>query len=432
MIRRISLALVLSLFAIVGALAQGVTVQGLPEATAPLRATGGTAQDVFWCGQGSVTRKCYLTDILSALPNITAKINVPGNSFYGGPSVGAGIPTFRALSGTDIPTPTSTTLGGVFSNAGTAHRYIAAILTSGAVTVSQPSVDDLAEGSTGSSTVVRSFAPTITGGATINGGLTLGTRLSVANGGTGLGSGTSGGVPAFTASGTMTSSGALTLNAPMLGGGAGAVPVVAPGINSNGASALALGVSSTTTGQIQLRGRISGGVTLSAQEASGTGNIKMPLIVSGVLAAAATSPLSLASDGTISCPTCGTLSVTPVTNSLSGDVALNNTGTYSDGPSVSAGSSGTVFATGTVSLVDTAGTAAFYCKLWDGATIIATAATTNNGATNPIALSLSGYLASPAGNIRISCRDISATTGKILFNQTGNSKDSTISAYRIN
>lgn len=50
--------------------------------------------------------------------------------------------------------------------------------------------------------------------------------LPVANGGTGLTSGTSGGVLAYTASGTLASSGALTANMPVIGGGAGAVPTV--------------------------------------------------------------------------------------------------------------------------------------------------------------------------------------------------------------
>ncbi len=48
--------------------------------------------------------------------------------------------------------------------------------------------------------------------------------ISVAHGGTGLTSGTSGGVPAYTASGTMTSSGILAANTIVAGGGAGAVP----------------------------------------------------------------------------------------------------------------------------------------------------------------------------------------------------------------
>jgi filamentous hemagglutinin len=50
--------------------------------------------------------------------------------------------------------------------------------------------------------------------------------LPVGNGGTGLTSGTSGGVLAFTAAGTLASSGALTANLPVIGGGAGAVPTV--------------------------------------------------------------------------------------------------------------------------------------------------------------------------------------------------------------
>lgn len=50
--------------------------------------------------------------------------------------------------------------------------------------------------------------------------------LGVANGGTGLTSGTSGGILGFTAAGTLASSGALTANAIVLGGGAGATPTV--------------------------------------------------------------------------------------------------------------------------------------------------------------------------------------------------------------
>jgi hypothetical protein len=51
-----------------------------------------------------------------------------------------------------------------------------------------------------------------------------GTALPVANGGTGLTAGTSGGVLAYTASGTLASSGALTQYGVVIGGGAGAAP----------------------------------------------------------------------------------------------------------------------------------------------------------------------------------------------------------------
>lgn len=51
-----------------------------------------------------------------------------------------------------------------------------------------------------------------------------GTALPVANGGTGLTSGTSGGILGYTASGTLASSGALTVSQLIIGGGAGATP----------------------------------------------------------------------------------------------------------------------------------------------------------------------------------------------------------------
>lgn len=54
--------------------------------------------------------------------------------------------------------------------------------------------------------------------------LTLGTDLAVADGGTGISSGTSGGVPYFSSTTTIASSGALTANQIVLGGGAGAAP----------------------------------------------------------------------------------------------------------------------------------------------------------------------------------------------------------------
>lgn len=53
---------------------------------------------------------------------------------------------------------------------------------------------------------------------------TGGTDVPVADGGTGLSSGTSGGILGFTASGTLASSAALAANAIVIGGGAGATP----------------------------------------------------------------------------------------------------------------------------------------------------------------------------------------------------------------
>jgi hypothetical protein len=73
----------------------------------------------------------------------------------------------------------------------------------------------------------------------------------------------------------------------------------------------------------------------------------------------------------------------------------------------------------------------FFVKLWDGTTVISSCYITSAGASFGAVASLSGYITSPAGNLRISVRQPNAATGKIAFNTSGNSKDCTISAFRI-
>lgn len=119
----------------------------------------------------------------------------------------------------------------------------------------------------------------------------------------------------------------------------------------------------------------------------------------------------------------------PITNSLSGDVNLNNTAAFFDGPSIAQGTSGTWFVSGNVTLLDTS-TAVYSVKLWDGTTVVASTLMTGT-ANFQINVALSGFITSPAANLKISVSDISNTSGKIKFNLTGNSKDSTITAIRI-
>lgn len=123
--------------------------------------------------------------------------------------------------------------------------------------------------------------------------------------------------------------------------------------------------------------------------------------------------------------------LSPITNSLSGDVVLNDITLYFTGPSVAQGTAGTWFASGTVSLVDSVGSANYDCKLWDGTTVIASCRANAQGAATPTTATLSGFITSPAGNIRISVKDATNPNGLIKFNFTGNSKDSTITAMRI-
>lgn len=137
------------------------------------------------------------------------------------------------------------------------------------------------------------------------------------------------------------------------------------------------------------------------------------------------------SGGTITTSGTCAVSLTNITNSLGADVALNNTGTYFDGPSVAQGVTGTWFVSGGVSLGITAGDAVDV-RLWDGTTVIASKFERAGTGTGAISVELSGIISSPAGNIRISVKNITSTTGSISFNSSGNSKDSTISGFRIN
>jgi hypothetical protein len=120
-----------------------------------------------------------------------------------------------------------------------------------------------------------------------------------------------------------------------------------------------------------------------------------------------------------------------ITNSLAADVLLNNAALYFDGPSVAQGTVGTWFVSGTVTIIDISNIASFNIKLWDGTTVIASARHFQGTIGTDLSICLSGFIIAPVGNLRISVRDTSATTGRILFNDTGTSKDSTITAIRI-
>ena len=125
------------------------------------------------------------------------------------------------------------------------------------------------------------------------------------------------------------------------------------------------------------------------------------------------------------------VSPSPIRASLGADVLLNNTVNYFPGPSVAQGTVGTWFVSGQVTLVDTAGAAGMFLRLWDGATIIASGFDSTPGANLMVCVSLSGYITAPAGNLRISVKDGSSVNGRIKANTSGDAMDSTITAFRI-
>ncbi len=119
-----------------------------------------------------------------------------------------------------------------------------------------------------------------------------------------------------------------------------------------------------------------------------------------------------------------------LTKSTTADIALNSTGSYFDGPSVSQGTSGVWFATGTVTLKTSAGSAGMSVKLWDGTNVAASAAIVNVSA-DWASVGLSGVFNSPAGNIRLSANSDTITSKMVFSQSAGNTSDSTITVIRI-
>lgn len=120
-----------------------------------------------------------------------------------------------------------------------------------------------------------------------------------------------------------------------------------------------------------------------------------------------------------------------ITTAIGADVPLTNIALYFDGPTITQGTVGKWLVMGTVSMQDTVGASAFHVKLWDGTTVIASCIIQATGASTPVSASLQGVIASPAGNLRVSVKGTGSTSGFMLFNATGNSKDSSITAVRI-
>lgn len=123
--------------------------------------------------------------------------------------------------------------------------------------------------------------------------------------------------------------------------------------------------------------------------------------------------------------------LTYVTKSSTVDIALGTLGLFIDGPAVSQGSSGTWAAWGSVTLKTSAAAANFSAVLWDGTTAIDAGIVQVAGSAALATISLAGVMASPAGNLRISGKDITGNTGAMVFNDSGTSRDCTITAIRI-
>lgn len=178
------------------------------------------------------------------------------------------------------------------------------------------------------------------------------------------------------------------------------------------------------------------GLTLSAPTLT-TPAISSPTITGSLTATELVTNADLVNPATTvagaTCALGSTCGLSWMTNSVASDVSLSNTSNYFDGPSVAQGSTGTWCAQGTVTVDDSGALNAIYlAKLWDGTTVLASTSVEAPGTSAQMTVSLSGCLASPAGNLRISVRDASSTSGLILANSTGVGKTSTVTVQRVN
>lgn len=178
--------------------------------------------------------------------------------------------------------------------------------------------------------------------------IVLGTPIDVINGGTGLSSGTSGGVLGFVGSTTMASSVALTANQIVLGGGAGATPIP---LGSLGTATTVLhgnAAGAPTFGAVSLTADVSG-ILPGANGGMGVANTGKTITLGGNLTTTPANDITFTTTGptNVTLPTSGTIGTGTVT---SVDVSGGTTGlTTSGGPITT---SGTITLAGTLNVVN--------------------------------------------------------------------------------
>ncbi len=127
-------------------------------------------------------------------------------------------------------------------------------------------------------------------------------------------------------------------------------------------------------------------------------------------------------------------SLTNFTASLASSVNLSTAATYTDVVSVTQGTSGVWFVTSSAQYSSVVAGTTFVVRLWDGTTVINNAAVIIPSASNPNpTATLSGVIANPVGNLRLSGRVFTAgQSGGVLATDGSNDlKNTTITAVRI-
>jgi hypothetical protein len=142
-------------------------------------------------------------------------------------------------------------------------------------------------------TVDQNASASVSGAAITRTAPVFSNTIPVAQGGTALASGTSGGVLGFTASGTLASSVALTNHALVVGGGAGATPTPLASLGTATTVLHGAAAGNPTFGAVDLNADVSGLLPV-ANAGLGVGT----LTAHGVLVGAGTSPVAVTAVGT--------------------------------------------------------------------------------------------------------------------------------------
>lgn len=124
--------------------------------------------------------------------------------------------------------------------------------------------------------------------------------------------------------------------------------------------------------------------------------------------------------------------LTSATNAIGSNINLTSQSTFFDGPSTNCGSactSGTWFAFGSMTVSSTSADV-IVCKLWDGTNVIA-----SNGnevqAGSVASIAMAGPITGAAGNIKVSCSNLSSTHGTIQATSGSQSNASVVSVLRV-
>lgn len=265
----------------------------------------------------------------------------------------------------------------------------------------------------------------VTGNAAITGSTSVGTTLNV----TGLST-----LTAVTAVGALN----VTGNVGVTGNEA-----ISGTLNVTGTSTLTGAVTATGGVIGNLTGNASGtagNITGIALPANGGTGVASPT-AAGILLAQGASPMTTlapGSNGNVATVAGGVWTsaapAAPVLTTLKAvqgsDVTMNNTALYFDAVSLTIGAVGSWDVTSCITLSNVSANSQYNVQLWDGTTVIASTRLFGGLGGSHIQVVLSGPITSAAGAVRISVQDIANTTNKIVFNDSGNGKDSTIYATR--